>query len=476
MSITSRETLPVKFKPYTRQTIHQAPQWGRIPEPLREAVQVISRVLPFRTNQYVMNELIDWDNIPDDPIYRLTFPHPDMLHPDEYQRLRGLVLAGGDEAAINKEVTRIRMRMNPHPAGQMTHNVPMLNGAPLSGLQHKYKQTVLFFPSSGQTCHAYCTFCFRWPQFVGMDELKFDAKETDDLIAYLKQHKEVTDVLITGGDPLIMNTRGLAGFIEPLLALEHIQNIRIGTKSVSYWPQRFVTDKDADDLMRLFEKVAKSGKNLALMGHYNHPVELRQDIAQQAVKRIVGTGATLRMQAPLIRHINEDPKGWAELWTTGVRLGAIPYYMFVERDTGPSEYFRLPLAKAYEVFQAAYQMVSGLARTVRGPSMSAFPGKVVIDGIVNIGGEKVFALQMLQARNPDFVRKPFYAKFDPNATWLDDLVPAFGEKKFFFEEDEARPHSIIHILARHEPEQEHVPPFVAPMPRPAWALSDASGA
>ena len=474
MSTMSKEALPVKFKPYTRQTIHQAPQWERIPEHLREAVQVISHVLPFRTNQYVLNELIDWNNTPDDPIYRLVFPHPDMLPEHEYKRLRDLVLASRDEAAIKQEVTRIRMRMNPHPAGQMTHNVPTLDGKPLPGLQHKYKQTVLFFPSSGQTCHAYCTFCFRWPQFVGMDELKFDAKETDDLITYLKQHTEVTDVLITGGDPLIMNTRGLAGFIEPLLApeLEHIQNIRIGTKSVSYWPQRFVTDKDADDLMRLFEKVVASGKNLALMGHYNHPVELRQDIAQQAVRRIVSSGATVRMQAPLIRHINEDPKGWAELWTTGVRLGAIPYYMFVERDTGPSEYFHLPLAKAYEIFQSAYQMVSGLARTVRGPSMSAFPGKVAIDGIVELGGEKVFALQFLQARNPDFVRKPFYAKFDPEATWLDDLVPAFGEKKFFFEEEEKAPHGVIHILPRHEPAEL---PFVAPALHGAHAMAGSQG-
>jgi len=161
----------------------------------------------------------------------------------------------------------------------------------------------------------------------------------------------------------------------------------------------------------------------------------------------VGSGATLRMQAPLIRHINEDPAGWAELWTTGVRLGAIPYYMFVERDTGPSHYFRLPLAKAYETFQAAYQRVSGLARTVRGPSMSAFPGKVAIDGIVTIGGEKVFALQFLQARNPDWARRPFYAKFDPEATWLDDLVPAFGEERFFFQTGEDDAHRVIPIHA-----------------------------
>nr|WP_229509169.1 lysine 2,3-aminomutase [Massilia sp. CCM 8734] len=407
---------------------------------LQEAVQVVARVLPFRTNEYVMDQLIDWSNIPDDPIYRLVFPHRDMLKPQEYARLRELMLFKKDEAAINQLVHAIRMRMNPHPAGQMTHNVPRVNDAPLRGLQHKYKETVLFFPSAGQTCHAYCTFCFRWPQFVGMDDMKFDARETTELVAYLASRREVTDVLITGGDPMIMNTRSLAVFLESLLvpALAHIQNIRIGTKAVAYWPQRFVSDRDADDLMRLFEKVVAAGKNLAIMGHYSHAVELRNEMAQKAVKRIVSTGATLRMQGPLIRHINDDPASWAELWTTGVRLGAIPYYMFVERDTGPSEYFSLPLARAHDIFQAAFQMVSGLSRTVRGPSMSAFPGKIVIDGVVTINGEKLFALQFLQARNPDWVRKPFFAKYDDKATWMDHLVPAFGKSKFFFESEDDR--------------------------------------
>jgi len=431
------DALP-KFKPYTRQTIRQAPQWELLTAEQQEAVQIISHVLPFRTNQYVLDQLINWDNIPDDPIYRLVFPHRDMLPAHEYWQLRDLVLVKQDEAAVQALVRQIRLRMNPHPAGQMTHNVPRVNDAPLRGLQHKYKETVLFFPSAGQTCHAYCTFCFRWPQFVGMDDMKFDARETTQLVEYLKSHRDVTDVLITGGDPMIMNTRSMEEIISPLLGpgLEHIQNIRVGTNSVSYWPQRFVSDRDADDLLRLFERVVASGKNMAIMGHYNHAVELRQDVAQQAVKRIVGTGATLRMQGPLIRHINEDPASWAELWRTGVRLGAIPYYMFVERDTGPREYFQLPLARAHEVFQQAYQMVSGLARTVRGPSMSAFPGKVVIDGVAQIGGEKVFALQFLQARNADWVRKPFYARYDPTATWFDQLRPAFGREKFFFQEDE----------------------------------------
>lgn len=438
-----------KFKAYNAKSIRDSRYWERLSPDLQEAVNIVSRVLPFRTNEYVLRDLIDWDKGEHDPIFRMTFPHRDMLLEEEYESLK-ILIDRDDSPAIHKLVDLIRRRMNPHPAGQMTHNVPVMDNSPLHGMQHKYRETVLFFPSAGQTCHAYCTFCFRWAQFIGMEEFKFNARESDQLVSYLRLHPEVTDVLITGGDPLVMNTSSLAGYIEPLLApdLAHIQNIRIGTKSVSYWPQRFVTDKDADDLIRLFERVVAAGKNLAIMGHYNHPVELRQPIAQKAAKRIVSSGATLRMQAPLIRHINENPQDWVELWTTGVRLGAIPYYMFVERDTGPSSYFQLPLAQAYAIFQAAYKQVSGLARTVRGPSMSAFPGKVSIDGIANIAGEKVFVLQFLQARRPEWVRTPFFAKFDPTAVWLDDLVPAFGQRHFFFEPE---------ADAALEPAPKHIP-------------------
>lgn len=439
-----------KFKPYTARSFVDSAYWHRLPYEMQEALIVVSRVLPFRTNDYVLRELIDWRNVPDDPMFRLTMPHRDMLRPDEYEQLRDLCLEKKDEVATARLVERIRCRMNPHPAGQMTHNVPMLDGQPLHGLQHKYSQTVLFFPSAGQTCHAYCTFCFRWPQFVGMEKLKFNASETDELVRYLRQHSEVTDVLFTGGDPMIMNARSLASYIEPVLQVEHVQNIRIGTKSVAYWPQRFVTDRDSDDVLRLFEKVVASGRSLSLMAHFNHPVEIRPAITQTALRRILDTGATIRMQSPIVRHVNENPDDWAELWTTGARIGLVPYYMFVERDTGPHDYFKIPLAKAYDVFQGAYRQVSGLSRTVRGPSMSAMPGKVLVDGVVTLGDEKVFVLQLLQARRPDWVRRPFFARFDPEATWLDELVPAFGEKRFFFQTDEKVPEAPVLFMRRRD--------------------------
>ncbi len=109
-------------------------------------------------------------------------------------------------------------------------------------------------------------------------------------------------------------------------------------------------------------------------------------------------------------------------------MGMVPYYMFVERDTGPQDYFAVPLARGYEIFRGAYQGVSGLGRTVRGPSMSATPGKVCVDGVAEAAGVKVFVLRMIQARDPHLAGTPFFARFDPAACWLTDLEPVFAPR------------------------------------------------
>jgi len=109
--------------------------------------------------------------------------------------------------------------------------------------------------------------------------------------------------------------------------------------------------------------------------------------------------------------------------------------MFVERDTGARAYFEVPLARAAEVFRVAQAKVSGLARTARGPSMSAGPGKVLVQGVSEVAGEKVFVLRFVQARNPEWANQPFFARYDEKATWLGQLQPAFGEKEFFFDRE-----------------------------------------
>lgn len=429
---------PARYTPYTLATMDSIPQLAKLSERRRLAMKAVAHVLPFRSNRYVTDELIDWDNIPDDPIFQLTFPQPGMLEPGDLARVVEMLREGATPRQVKPVANEIRLKLNPHPAGQLEHNVPRLDGVPLPGLQHKYRETVLFFPSRGQTCHAYCTYCFRWAQFVGMEELKFAQRETESFHAYLRRHEEVSDVLFTGGDPMIMRAWHLRAYIEPLLQprFDHIRHIRIGTKALAFWPRKFVSDPDSDTLLRLFEEVVESGRHLALMAHFTHPRELETPMVRQAIERIRATGAVIRTQAPLIRHINDSPATWADMWKQQVALGCIPYYMFVERDTGPKGYFGVPLAEAHDIFRRAFRSVSGLARTVRGPSMSAMPGKVVVLGTQEIRGEKVFVLSFLRGRKREWVGRPFFARFDPEAKWLDELRPAFGDRRFFFEDEE----------------------------------------
>ncbi len=427
-----------RFRAYTAKHLDELTIRAGLSVGDRLAVRAVATVLPFRTNAYVVEDLIDWDAAPDDPIYRLVFPQPDMLPEAEVQRIASLLSSGAPEADVRRAAHEVRMRLNPHPAGQLALNIPDIREEPLPGVQHKYPETALFFPRQGQTCHAYCTYCFRWAQFVDEPDLKMATDDIGRFVAYLRRNPEITSVLITGGDPMIMGASVLRRYIEPLLdpSLGQLESIRIGTKSLAYWPQRFISDPDADDTLRLFEDVVGSGRTLALMSHFSHPRELEPPLVEEAVRRIRGTGAVLRTQAPLIRSINDAPGIWAAMWRRQARMGMIPYYMFVERDTGPQDYFAVPLARGYEIFRDAYGSVSGLCRTVRGPSMSATPGKVCIDGIAELAGMKVFVLHLIQARDPELVGKPFFALFDPSATWLSDLEPAFSGK-FPFEPDPA---------------------------------------
>jgi len=410
------------------------PQLQSVSSQIIEAIEIVGSVLPFKTNNYVVDKLIDWNRVPNDPMFKLTFPQKEMLLEDDYAKMKFIIDSGADKQQIKDAANEIRIKLNPHPAGQLEHNVPMIEGEKLFGMQHKYRETVLFFPSQGQTCHAYCTFCFRWPQFVGMEDLKFASKEAELLVKYVQDNPEVTDVLFTGGDPLIMKTKHLETYIRPLLDanIPNLRHIRIGSKALAYWPYRFITDDDADDLLALFEDVKRAGKHLAFMAHFNHPVELRGDGVAEAIKRILKTGAVIRTQSPVLKHINDSSEIWAEMLKKQVSLGCIPYYMFVARNTGAQHYFSIPLIEAWKIFRETYQSVSGICRTLRGPSMSCLPGKVQILGVAYVKNERVMTFRMIQGRSPDWAARPFFAKYDEEAIWYTDLEPAFDEEKFFF--------------------------------------------
>lgn len=313
-----------RFQPYGPRQIDRIARRYGLPPEITETVRVISAVLPFRGNEYVLDQLVDWHDVPADPIFQLVFPQRGML--PEADELR---LAAGPSPAL---VRGIRVRMNPHPSGQRL-NVPAVDGTGIPGLQHKYRETVLYFPAHGRRC---------------------------------------------------------------------------------------VTDDDADDLLRLFEEVVTSGRTLAVMAHFTHPRELETSIPRKALARIRSTGAVVCCQAPVVARLN-DAATWARLWRMELAASAVPDYMFVERDTGPYEYFKVPLARAAEIFGTAYRTLPGLARTVRGPVMSTAAGKVIVDGVQQTQEGRFFQLRMAQARNPALTGRPFRAWYSATASWLPRL-------------------------------------------------------
>ena len=426
-----------KYQVYTIRNFLKIKQLKKLTKEELWNIEVAGNILPFKVNNYVLDELIDWDNYLEDPMFNMTFPNREMLKPEFFDLMDSALKSSAGPKQINTVARSIYKELNPHPAGQLELNVPEVNDIKLAGVQHKYRETVLFFPSAGQTCHSYCTFCFRWPQFVGIADLKFSTHEIKLLATYLYNHRDITDILFTGGDPMIMSYNVFEKYLNPILELYEksgLQTIRIGTKSLSYWPYKFITDKNADDFIRLFERIVKKGLNLAFMAHFNHPRELGTKATEQAIMRIRSTGAQIRTQSPILRHINNKPEIWSELWRKQVNLNCIPYYMFVARNTGAKHYFELPLIETWEIFRQAYQQVSGVCRTVRGPSMSCTPGKVQVLGVSEIENQKIFVLRFIQGRNPDWAARPFFAKYDPDATWMNELKPAFSDK-FFFEDE-----------------------------------------
>lgn len=394
-----------------------------------EETEIVARVLPFKTNNYIVDYLIDWKNYETDPVYILTFPKKEMLRPDRFEKVRNAVRKQVPQEELTRIINGIRLELNPHPADQAS-NVPRLDGEPLAGSQHKYRDIILFFPSEGQSCHAHCTFCFRWPQFVKDLDLQFSMREIDLLIGYIQKNEHIHEVLFTGGDPLIMSPGTISRYIDKILQarIPHLKTIRFGSKSLTFWPFTFLPDfnDEAGEMLGMFRKIVDQGYHLAFMAHFNHPNEMDNGVVQEAIRNIQSTGAIIRTQAPLLRTINDSAGIWSSMWKKQVGLGMIPYYMFVERQTGPYDYYSLPLSKVYSIYQKAVRTSASFAKTVTAPVMSARMGKVQILGTMEnpMDGEKYFILQYVRHRDYQKTFIPFLMRYDSTSTWVDQLEPA----------------------------------------------------
>ncbi len=347
-----------------------------IPPEEREKLKKVAEKYVFRVNDYYLN-LIDWSD-PNDPIKQLIIPREEELN--DWGKLDA-----SNEASVT--VTR--------------------------GVQHKYPHTVLLL--CNEVCGAYCRYCFRKRLFMNEND-----EVTNDVsggLSYIAENPNITNVLLTGGDPLLMSTRRLVEILAALRAIPHVEIIRIGSKMPAFDPWRLTGDEKLQEAFRLF---STARKRIYLMAHFDHPRELT-DEAVEGIDCFIRNGVICCNQCPLIKGVNDDAHVLADLYRKLSFIGCPPYYLFQGRPTEGNEPYEVPIVRGWEIFSEAIRHGSGLARRAR-YVMSHETGKVEIMAV----DEKHIYLRYLRAKDEALRGQFMIYKRNDDAHWLDDLEPAEG--------------------------------------------------
>lgn len=343
---------------------------SQIPEVERKKLEAITEKFVFRVNDYYL-QLIDWDD-PNDPIRKLVIPNEGELM--EYGRWDA-----SDE--------------------DTNYTVP--------GCQHKYTTTALLMVS--EVCGAYCRYCFRKRLF--RNDVKEAMIDMEPGLQYISEHPEINNVLLTGGDSLILATPKIRMILERLREMEHVKIIRFGSKMPVFNPMRIYEDQE---LLDVIHKHSNEEKRIYVMAHINHPREITEE-ARRCFKALHDAGAIVVNQTPVLKGINDDPVVLGELLDKLSWAGVTPYYFFINRPVAGNHDFVLTLEEAYNVVEQAKARTSGLGKRVR-LSMSHTSGKIEILAIDN---GKAY-LKYHQSRDGN------YGKFmvldcPKDASWFDDL-------------------------------------------------------
>ncbi|MEO2083465.1 MAG: KamA family radical SAM protein [Desulfurobacteriaceae bacterium] len=319
--------------------------------------------------------LINWSD-PNDPVKQIIFPSLDELD-----------LSGSYDTSGEKENTV------------------------LTGLQHKYRETALLLVTN--RCAGYCRHCFR-KRMVGIPTNE-TVKLFDRAVEYIKEHPEITNVLISGGDPLVLPTDVIEYFLSELSKIEHLKFIRFGSRVPVFYPMRIYEDSK---LLEVFSRYSRPERRVYLVTHFNHPREVTPE-ARKAVDSLIRSGVPVSNQTVLLKGVNDDPDVLATLMKEITSAGVIPYYVFQCRPVKRVKtHFQVSLKRGYEIVEGAKQRLDGHAKRFR-YIMSHKTGKIEIVGII---GNEIY-LKYHQAKNPKKVGKLFKRLLTPDAGWFDDLKP-----------------------------------------------------
>ncbi len=408
--------------------------------------ELFVEVYRFLATRHTLNS-IDWDNYQTDSVFQLVFPQPGMINKATVARY-----LAAEKGAARTDVAVDYMRAtNPHDGNQQLNKPWFKNDdgvlEVLAGSQHKYPQVQLIFDKSTQHCFSFCTYCFRHAQVRG-DEDMFLQHDINQIHEYLRQHKEVTDLLITGGDGGFMPAERLEKYVAPLFDdpdLMHVRTVRLATRSLTFQPEMVLSGK-YDKMLALFDRINENGIQLAWMAHFSTPKELLHPITIAAIRRLQKHQVVIRSQSPMMKHISlfadeagdididKSAQNWIDLAHIFSSLMIGFHSMYCARPTGEHHYYTAPLADVSRIFDKVYRSLPSIARPSRHISMTTSAGKMSLMGTSQINGETVFALKFNEARNMEWIDRVFHAKYDTETNNVSLLNPIEGNS-FFFEDE-----------------------------------------
>jgi lysine 2,3-aminomutase len=407
-----------------------------------EERELFIKVYRFMANKHVLNT-IKWADFKNDSVFQLGVS-PTRNDPPRCCQSLSECFFGRRKEKIVKDYIR---ETNPHDGKQQLNKPTFINEdgevEVIEGSQHKYPQCKLIFDIQTQNCFAFCNYCFRHAQVRGDDDM-FIQKDVHQIHEYLKRHKEVTDVLITGGDAGYLKADRFEEYITPIIEdpeLSHIKTIRLGTRVLTYNPEMILMPS-YNKMLQLFKKLYDNGIQLALMSHFSTPREVLNLSTIAAIRRLKAHGVTIKSQSPIMNHISlftkengevdvdRSAKNWIDLGNVFAMLGVGFHSMYLARPTGEFHYFNQPVAQIDKVFSKVYRELASLNRPSRYITQTSSAGKISLLGTVDLPGQKLFALKFNEGRNMEWMDKVYLVQYDEKENTIANLKP-YGFRQAF---------------------------------------------
>ena len=328
------------------------------------------------------------------PRYYLSLIDPN----DPHDPIRKLAIPTAEELVVAGQMGET----TGDPYGDDKHNKG-------NGILHKYPYSALVVAT--EYCSMYCRHCFR-KRLVGLPNDK-TVENFQNAAKYIAEHKEITNVIISGGDPMMLATKVIAKMLEALKDIDHVNYVRIGTRTPVVYPLRYFDD-ELIEVLRDFNQL----KTLYIPTHFNHANEIT-DLSKEAVMRIRNAGITVNNQAVFLKGVNDSVEDLENLMNGLTSIGVNPYYLYQCMPVSRvRHHFQVPLKRGVDIVSEAKRHLDGYAKRFKF-IMGHDIGKIEICG----RKDDILVMSQIHSRPeyPEEASRILMGHLTENAGWFEDL-------------------------------------------------------